>query len=491
MKLRRRRLRRLRLTRALADASLRARVMAAAAILVALTSMVTGFLGTALLRSYLYSQADAQLSRFAAVASRVLEQSHVPVRPNGQQQTLPTQFLVEVVNADGQIRRTETPLDDAGGPRLSAAQLRDEGSPFTAPAAGTSAHSWRVLVEPLSDGQHAIIAFSLDDLNNTVTRLEIADALAGALAIAVLAGIGLPLVRASLAPLSRIEATAAAIASGDLSRRIDHPPSGTEVSRLADALDTMLGRIEAAYLARTEGEARALRSEERMRQFVADASHELRTPLTSVRGLAEFGLQEGSAASPDELLRLMSLIHHEASRMGRLVEDLLTLARLDTGRPLDRSHVDLASIASQAVQAARIVNLDRPITLLADDPVIIYADEERLRQVIDNLIANAVQHTPPRSPVAVSVTGTGGTGEIVVADSGPGMTAEQAAHVFERFYRTDDARTRARGGTGLGLSIAASLAAVHGGDITVDTQPGQGAAFHICLPLAASVESGT
>ena len=222
-----------------------------------------------------------------------------------------------MVSASGQIQRAETPLGDADGPRLSAAQLRDEGSPFTAVAAGASAHSWRVLVEPLSGGQHAIIAFSLDDLNNTVTRLEIADALAGAVAIAVLAGIGLPLVRASLAPLSRIEATAAAIASGDLSRRIDHPSSGTEVGRLADALDTMLGRIEAAYLARTEGEARARGSEERMRQFVADASHELRTPLTSVRGLAEFGMQQGSAASPDELLRLMSLIHHEASRMGR------------------------------------------------------------------------------------------------------------------------------------------------------------------------------
>ena len=475
----------------LADASLRARVMAAAAILVALTSLVTGLLGTALLRSYLYSRADAQLRVFAAVASRVLERSAAPVRPSGPQQALPAQFLVEVVSPTGQVQTAQTPLNDADAPRLSAAQLRDDGNPFTVSAAGTSAHSWRVLVEPLSGGRHAIIAFSLDDLNNTVTRLEIADALAGAIAIAVLAGIGLPLVRASLAPLSRIEATAAAIAGGDLSRRIDHPSRGTEVGRLAEALDTMLSRIEIAYLARAEGEARALRSEDRMRQFVADASHELRTPLTSVKGLAEFGLQQGNAASPDELLRLMTLIHHEAGRMGRLVEDLLMLARLDTDRPLDRRHVDLASIAAQAVQAARIVHPGRPITLLADDPVIVYADTERLRQIIDNLIANATQHTPPRSPVTVSVTSTSGTGEIIVADNGPGMTTEQAARVFERFYRTDDARTRARGGTGLGLSIAASLAAAHDGDITVDTQPGQGAAFHVRLPLAAAVESGT
>jgi two-component system OmpR family sensor kinase len=210
---------------------------------------------------------------------------------------------------------------------------------------------------PLSGGRHAVVGFSLGEVNSTVTRLEIADALAGAVAVAVLAGIGLPLVRASLAPLRQIEVTAAAIAAGDLSRRIDHPVRDTEVGRLADALDAMLGRIEAAYQARAEGEARALRSEDRMRQFVADASHELRTPLTSVSGLAEFGLQQGDAASPGE-----------------------------------------------------------------------------------------------------------------------------------RFYRTDGARSRARGGTGLGLSIAASLAAAHGGDITVDTKPGEGAAFHVRLPLAASVD---
>jgi len=480
--------RRGRLRGVLADASLRARVMAAAAILVALTSLVTGFLGTALLSSYLYSRSDSQLRDFAKVASSILDRSHVPVVQNGQ---LPAQFLVESVGADGKILTEETPPHAPAGPRLSAAQLRDDNSPFNASAAGSPGHTWRVLVVPLSGGRHAVIAFSLDDLNSTVTRLEIADALAGAVAIAVLAGLGLPLVRASLAPLGRIEATAAAIAAGDLSQRIDHPSRDTEVGRLADALDIMLGRIEAAYQARAEGETRAVRSEDRMRQFVADASHELRTPLTSVRGLAEFGLQQGDAASPGELLRLMALIQHEASRMGRLVEDLLVLAKFDTDRPLDRRHVDLASIAAQAVQAARIVNPGRPITLRAGDPVIVHADTERLRQIIDNLIGNATQHTPPQSPVTVSVISTPGTGEIIVADNGPGMTAEQAAHIFERFYRTDGARSRARGGTGLGLSIAASLAAAHGGDITVDTKPGQGAAFHVHLPLAASVESET
>jgi two-component system OmpR family sensor kinase len=337
-------------------------------------------------------------------------------------------------------------------------------------------------VEPQSGGAHLVIAYSLGDLNSTVSRLELADALAGGAAVVLLAGIGLPLVRASLAPLARIEATAAAIAGGDLSRRIDHPAGNTEVGRLAEALDVMLASIEAAYLARADGEARALRSEKRMRRFTADASHELRTPLTSVRGLAEYGLQQGDGASREELLRLMGLIAGESGRMSRLVDDLLLLARFDAGRPLDRRPVDLASLAAEAVQRARIVAPGRPVTLEAAEPVIVDGDEGRLTQVIDNLIGNAIKHTPPGSPVTVAVAGGAGHAELTVADRGPGMTAEQAARVFERFYRTDGARTRASGGAGLGLAIAAALAAAHGGEITVDTAPGHGAAFCLRLP---------
>jgi two-component system OmpR family sensor kinase len=359
------------------------------------------------------------------------------------------------------------------------------------PAAGDPGQSWRVLVRTLPGGRHAVIAFSLDSLNSTVTRLEIADAIAGAVAIALLAGIGLPLVRISLSPLAKIENTAAAIAAGDLSRRIDHPPHSTEVGRLADALNTMLARIEAAYRAREEGEARALDSEDRMRQFVADASHELRTPLTSVRGLAEFSLQQGTDASHVELLRLMTLIQTEATRMGRLVDDLLMLAQFDQHRPLERHPVDLSSIAARAVLAARLIQPGRPITLRADVPVIVDGDAERLRQVLDNLIGNALQHTPRGSAVAITVADQAGQAQLTVADSGPGMTADQASRVFERFYRTDRARTRARGGSGLGLSIAAALAAAHAGTITVETQPGRGATFQVRLPLSAMVSEKT
>jgi two-component system, OmpR family, sensor kinase len=468
----------------LKGASLRTRVMAAAALLVVLTSVVTGVLGGTLLRNYLMDRSDSQLRSFASVANHIFAHPRPPTAKDGAdpRQELPTQFLVEIIAADGSVQVASNPLHDPDDPSLSATQLKTQGTPFTV-------GSWRVLVEPLSSGQRLVTAYSLDDLNATVQRLEVADALAGAIAVVLLAGIGLPLVRASLAPLARIEATAAAIAGGDLSRRIDHPSARTEVGRLARALDAMLATIEAAYRARSDGEARALRSEERMRRFIADASHELRTPLTSVRGLAEYGLQQGEAASQEELLRLMTLIQQEAGRMGRLVEDLLLLARFDAGRPLNLGPVDLASIAAEAVKQTRIVHPGRPITLYAPDPVVVNADAGRVRQVIDNLIGNAVKHTPDGSAVAVTATTASGSGQLTVADSGPGMTREQASRVFERFYRTDDARARASGGTGLGLAIAASLTAAHGGQITVNTAPGCGAAFHVRLPLTVAEDS--
>ena len=467
--------------------SLRTRVMAAAAFLVLLTSLVTAVLGTTLLRSYLLSRTDAQLQGFATVASRTVERQQLQPSDSSRPQGLPAQFLVEVISADGKVSTAGGPLGATDGPPLSAAQLSQTGTPFSAPAAGTPGASWRVLVEPASGGGHLVIATNLGDLNSTVTRLEVADAIAAAVAVVLLAAIGLPLVRASLAPLRRIETTAAAIAGGDLSRRIDLAPGNTEVGRLAGALDLMLASIEAAYRARADGEARAVRSQDRMRRFIADARHELRTPLTSVRGLAEYGLQQGDGASPEELLRLMGLVAREAGRMGRLVDDLLLLARFDAGRALDCRPVDLASIAAEAVQQARLVAAGRPITLEAAEPVIVDADAERLRQIIDNLIGNAVQHTPPQTPVAVTVSTETGSGQLTVADRGPGMTPEQASHVFDRFYRTDDARTRANGGAGLGLAIAGSLTAAHGGELTVDTKPGEGAAFQLRLPLAQTV----
>ena len=269
-----------------------------------------------------------------------------------------------------------------------------------------------------------------------------------------------------------------------ISKAAFRPPGRTEVGRLPAALNAMLGRIEAASLAREDGETGAGDSEDRMRRFVADASHELRTPLTSVRGLADFYFQQGEAASRAEVTRMMAGIQQEAARMGRLVEDLLLLAHFDEDRPLDLQPVDLSSVAAQAAVAARARQPGRALTVAAAGPVIVNADAGRIRQVIDNLLGNALQHTPPGTPVTVAVAAAADHGQLTVADTGPGLSADQAIRVFDRFYRTDRARSRASGGAGLGLSIAAALVAAHGGTITVDTRPGRGATFAVRLPLA-------
>jgi two-component system, OmpR family, sensor kinase len=484
-----------RLPQSLANASLRVRIMAAAAILVMVTSAVTGAVGTAMLRGYLVGRVDAQLLGFAGPRGRgrppgglspgALSRSGAP--------QLPSLFLIEQVSADGRVEKVSGSVHGAAAPEVPVARLRHPGGPFTAAAEGDPGHSWRVLVRPARGGRYVLIAYNIDALNSIVTRLEAADAAAGAVAILILAAIGLPLIRVSLKPLAKIEDAAEAIAAGDLSRRIDRPAADTEVGRLAAVLNTMLGRIEAAYRAREEGEARARDSEDRMRRFVADASHELRTPLTAVRGLAEFCLQQGEAASREEMTRLMTRIQQQATRMGLLVDDLLLLAQFDEDRPLDRQPVDASSVAAEAVLMARTVPRSHSLTLhAAPDPVIVSADGGRLRQVIDNLIGNALQHTPPETLVTVAVDSVPGYGQITVADNGPGMTAEQASRVFERFYRTDDARGRARGGTGLGLSIAAALVHAHGGTITVDPRPrGDGATFRVRLPLATPADDTT
>jgi two-component system, OmpR family, sensor kinase len=472
-----------------ARASLRVRVMAAAAVLVAVTSVLMGLLGTVLLRGYLFGRVDAQLRTFSSFISRVASRPPPPHPQPGPSQ-LPTDFLVEVIDAGGQVHVAPESRHGIAPPVVSAAQLHGRDTPFTAPAADGSGHLWRVVVRAVPGGRHVVIAVSLDEVLSTVGRLETADTLAGAAAIVLLACIGFPLVRASLAPLSRIEGTASAIAAGELSRRIAAPPERTEVGRLAAALNAMLGRIEAAYRAREDGESRARDSEDRMRRFVADASHELRTPLTSVRGLAEFYFQQGEAAPRAEVTRLMTGIQQEAARMGRLVEDLLLLAHFDEDRPLDLQPVDLSSVAAQAAVAARARQPRRPLTVAATEPIIVSADAGRLRQVIDNLLGNALQHTPPGTPVAVTVAATGGHGQLTVADTGPGLSADQAVLVFDRFYRTDRSRSRTSGGTGLGLSIAAAVVAAHGGTITVDTRPGCGATFAVRLPLAAAPAEG-
>jgi two-component system OmpR family sensor kinase len=322
-----------------------------------------------------------------------------------------------------------------------------------------------------------ILAAPLDTVDSTLHRLLVIELLVTALVLAALAVLGLWVVRIGLRPLDAIGATAARIADGDLSQRIERDDPDTEVGRLGRALNAMLAQIEAGYRAREA-------SERRLRRFVADASHELRTPLSAVRAYAElFG--RGAAVRPDDLERSMKGITRESERMTLLVEDLLLLARLDEGRPLERAPVRLDELVGEAVDAARAVDPGRPLDARLD-PAVVVGDRDRLRQAVDNLLANVRAHTPAGTPAHVSVTSSNGSATVAVADEGPGLAPEQVEHVFERFYRTDVSRARASGGVGLGLAIVAAVAEAHDGRASAESAVGGGTTFRVELPPADS-----
>jgi two-component system OmpR family sensor kinase len=410
-------------------------------------------------------------------------------------------YLVQFRDADGHKQRelsNELLQEGQQPPRVpdDPAWLEaNAGRAVTVPATGGDGR-WRVTVQPRRDGSggSVVVAASLDGVDSTIRQLRAIDLGVSLVVLGLLAGVGAAVVRASLRPLVEIEQTARAIAAGDLTRRVPDRDPRTEVGRLGRALNAMLAQIEAAFGARAASEASARRSEDRMRRFVADASHELRTPLTTIRGFAELYRQGTGQLDPAELDRLMRRIEDQAARMGLLVEDLLLLARLDQQRPLERRPVDLLALAADAVSDARAVAPDRRIELVLGDDgdrasaLVVLGDAERLRQVLANLVDNALTHTPGGSPVEVRVGGAALDGRpgaaVEVVDRGQGLTPEQAERVFERFYRADPARSRAAGGTGLGLSIVAALVAAHGGAVGVDSVPGRGARFRVVLPLA-------
>jgi len=342
---------------------------------------------------------------------------------------------------------------------------------------------WRVRasIEPSAPNRILIVATSLADVDSTLHQLLLIELLVTALVLVAIGGLGAWVIRLSLRPLDAIETTAAAIAAGDLTQRVELADEQTEVGRLGLALNAMLAQIEEAFNAREA-------SEQKLRRFVSDASHELRTPLAAVRAYAEL-FTRGAADRPDDLARSMSGISREAERMSVLVDDLLLLARLDEGRPLEREPVELADVVGEAVDAARAVEPGRPIAVSLE-PATVIGDRDRLRQIVDNLLANVRAHTAPDTAVQVTLTQADGTAEISVADSGPGLGEDQASHVFERFYRADESRARASGGVGLGLAIVSAVAHAHGGDVSARSTPGGGATFSIVLPLAGNGAHG-
>jgi two-component system, OmpR family, sensor kinase len=473
---------------------LRVRLVAALMALLAFALLVISSASAFALRSYLLARADGQLASVAhtinlTVVSR-MPRTNVP---------LPTDFVVGTGNSQGgwEALLYDPQLDAADLPVVvtnDAALRAHLDRPYTATGVDGK-YRWRVLVTKVSEDT-LVLGQNLSAVDSAMDRVVFVEILVGATVLLALAMVGVWLVRVSLGPLVAMERTATAIAGGDLARRVPELDRRTELGQLSAALNTMLAQIEAAFQARATSEQRAVRSEERMRQFVADASHELRTPLTTIRGFAEL-YRQGATSDPVDVL---SRIESEAARMGLLVDDLLLLARLDQERPLHHTPVALAPIVEDSAAAARAVAPERQVEVEIAEPrdaLVVDGDEARLRQVVGNLVTNALTHTPAGTPVVLRLERDGDDHIVVeVSDSGPGLTAEQARQVFERFYRVDRARTRRaamataptpglispHSGAGLGLAIVAALVAAHDGTVEVRTAPDEGATFRIRLP---------
>ncbi len=468
--------------------SLRSRLILGLLVLAAFGLIVADFATYASLRSFLYDRTDSSLD----ADHREVEQA---IGHSGSCEELlgavAPDIFVQGRKVNGTVlftcRARKPPSGPFGpeqelpAPKLAAASVIVQPSAvehahyFNADAvSGDTAYRVRAAWER-ELGYDLVVATPLNDLQNTLHRLLLIEILVTAAVLGAIALLGLWVVRLSLRPLDSIGHTAAAIAAGDLSRRVEPANERTEVGRLGLALNAMLGQIESAFKAREA-------SERKLRRFVADASHELRTPLAAVRAYAEL-FTRGASRRPDDLARAMTGIERESERMSVLVEDLLLLARLDEGRPLAREHVELEQVVTEAVETAATVEPEREIELHAESAAVL-GDRDRLRQIVDNLLANVRAHTPAGAPVRVSVERRNGSAVVEVADSGPGMSAEEAAHVFERFYRSDASRSRASGGVGLGLSIVAAVAEAHGGSVSARSEPGHGSTFRITLPLA-------
>ncbi len=458
--------------------SLRARLLLVTLALVAVALTAAGWATHVALKSFLLDRVDRELVDLRVPASFGADERHPP--PSG----LPANAVVRVITTDGTVYGYDNRYSSTNDLYAVPTTIRSGFSTVDLPGAPGE---YRLLsTRGVGDGDlrpggipsdaTLIIGVPLTEVNATLRRLLMIELAVGAATLGGLALLALWLVRIGLRPLEQIGETADAIAAGDLSQRVADENPRTEIGRLGRTLNAMLGRIEESFEERR-------RNEERLRQFVADASHELQTPLTSVRGYAEL-FRRGAAQRPDDLATTMRRIEAEATRMGVLVDDLLLLARLDQGRPMDDERLDLTALVSDLVADARVVEPDRPFAEESDGPVWVRGDDARLRQVVGNLLSNARAHTPAGAPVTVRTLVRGGEAVIEVADRGPGLVPEHAARVFERFFRADPSRARTSGGSGLGLSIVSSIAEAHGGRAEVSSTPGDGATFRVVLPLA-------
>lgn len=465
--------------------SIRARLVLGMVVLVSVGLAVANVTGILLLRSYLVDRVDDQVASISRgpgsaetpppTAPTPGDLCANPRDPSG----LRSDFVLLVLDADDTVACSLGPdLGDAA-PDLSSVPTTTSDL-LTVPSIDHQ-DRWRLrVVSDETSGQRLVLAVSLADADATVSRLTRIAVLISVLVLTLTGAAAWVIAGLGLRPLSRIEETAERIAAGDLSERVPSYRPRTEVGRLAGALNGMLGQIERAFRARTE-------SEGTLRRFISDASHELRTPLATIRGHAELWRNGFMREGPD-LDTLVGRIESESTRMGGLVDDMLLLARLDQSRPLERRPVDLLSLATDAVVDAQARQPEREITIthgLAADPPVVMGDEARLRQVVTNLLANALDHTPVSSSVSVSVDTHDDLVGLSVSDAGPGMPADVVPRVFDRFYRADLGRARDQGGTGLGLAIVRSLVEAHEGSVTCRSSV-DGTTFRVLLPRQAT-----
>jgi two-component system, OmpR family, sensor kinase len=471
-------------------ASLRARLLVAVLALTAVGLLLLGGITYVEQRSFELDRIDDQVrTALPAVAGALREQGAVaqPRVPSGggpppggaPGSGLPAGTYGEQRTADG--TRIASHVFDYGQEITADPRLPRDiplGHVFTVNGENGDENTYRVFAERDIRGDSiTVVAAPLGEIDQRLNRLLAVESLVIAAVLLVLGLVAWAVVRVGLLPLDRMGHTAGAIAGGDLSHRVESTDPRTEVGRLGIALNAMLDRLELAFRQREA-------SENRLRRFIADASHELRTPLASIRGYAEL-FRMGAAQHPEEVGKAMRRIEDEAARMGVLVEDLLTLARLDEVAEAPHRPVDLAALAEDAVSDARATAPDRAIDLAAVRGTTVLGDAHQLRQVLANLLRNALVHTPPGTDIEVSVANGDGRVRLLVRDHGPGLPTGDADSIFERFWRAEGGRERGRAGAGLGLAIVAAIVDAHHGQVGAANAPDGGAVFSVELPAQA------
>ena len=467
--------------------SLRNRLILAAMVLTALAISASDFAANAALRTYLISQVDQELIQISGSSLTRLDRAGIEAEGARDQNSpftefqplrgVPTSASVSLLDVDGNlIGRIGGDLSQAQVAvfGMSVDEVRAKGSaPFTIDG-GRGEPDVRAVIQVLPTGLGSVVvANSLAEVDRTLQRLGFFFLILGVLALLAVGLVSRWIIAISLKPLERVEETAEAIASGDLSARLPAARPDTEVGRLTTSLNTMLGRIEESFAARVN-------SENKLRRFVADASHELRTPLTAIRGFAELHRQ-GAVVGEEKTKELVGRIEKESVRMSSLVEDLLLLARLDQSRELAEEPVDLNALLTEVVASAKAAGPNHLIDLsLPSAEVFILGDSQRVHQVVANLLANASTHTPNGSQIKVVLEQGVSETIISVSDNGPGLSESDQERIFERFFRADPSRARNSGeGSGLGLSIVDAVMNAHGGYVSVQSKLGEGATFKL------------